>query len=506
MITLTLLLALQDWKSEILDTGIPMRDGKKLAADIFLPSKPGKYPTVLIQTPYNKKHLGKPIGSGEGDGGEVGRGAVSDTLGLLDREHYAYVVVDWRGFFASKAAMDGINKRTWRRGQDGYDCVEWIAAQSWSDGKVGTWGGSALGKIQFDTALEHPPHLVCAVPLIAALGQEYSFYYPGGVYLEAHVKTLDVLGFGVSATAFQHPRESDQIWTLAKRATYTPEKIDVPCLLITGWWDHFPDQIIRTFEDLVSKGGEAARKHSRLLVGPWDHVSIGVSKQGDRTFPGAEKASADAARAFFDFHLRGVGAGLTQKRIRYWEINGDRWLEADSWSGLARKSDSITLKGDRLQYTCDPKSPTPTLGGANLPPLPHGPTDHRALEKRKDVLVFTWDRPVRMNGTVELSFDVEIDRPSCDFIARLCDVRDGKDWHLGDAVLRIREKKAKVVLKFPATAASCSSIRVYLAGSNWPRYERNPHTGEDHWNEKTAVPVQVVLSSAPVLRVPVAAE
>ena len=100
----------------------------------------------------------------------VGRGAISDLLVLKDREHYAYLVMDWRGFYASKKAAKGVARVGSLRGRDGYDIVEWIAAQSWSNGRVGTWGGSALGKIQFQTASQKPPHLVCAVPLIAAIG------------------------------------------------------------------------------------------------------------------------------------------------------------------------------------------------------------------------------------------------------------------------------------------------------------------------------------------------
>ncbi len=498
-----------EWKAELLDVRIPMRDGKDLAADVYLPPKPGRYPAVLIQTPYNKRHLGAPIGTGRGDGGEVGRGAVSDTLGLLDREHYAYVVVDWRGFFGSKAAMEGVSREKWRRGQDGYDCVEWAAAQPWSDGKVGTWGGSALGKQQLDTALEHPPHLVCCVPLIAALGQEYSFYYPGGVLLEAHVKTLDVLGFGVSRMVLAQPREDAPVWKLAGRATYRPQEIQVPLLMITGWWDHFPDQIVRTFEDIVSRGGRQAREHSRLLIGPWDHVGVGLSKQGDRSFPGAERASAEAAKAFFDRWLRGADNGWDRApRVRWWRINEEGWGEAESWSGLRRETRAVPLGGGDRTYACDPRDPSPTLGGANLPPLKHGPTDHSALERRKDVLAFSvsLDKPERVNGAAELSFEATVDRPSCDFIARLCDVVDGKPMHLADAVRRVRPvpgERTRVRLRFPATAVTARELRVYLSCSNWPRYERNPHTGADHWDEKAALPAAVTVHGGAELSLPI---
>ncbi|MBM4094470.1 MAG: CocE/NonD family hydrolase, partial [Planctomycetes bacterium] len=315
-----------EWQSNIQDISIPLRDGKSLNADVYLPATEGNYPAVLIQTPYNKAFLRGILGEGKGRGGEVGRGAESDLAVLRDREHYAYVVVDWRGFFASKEAADGARKPI-RRGLDGYDCVEWIARQPWSNGKVGTWGGSALGRIQFETAAEKPPHLVCAVPLIAPLGQRYEDYYDGGILREAHVNTLDRLGFGVSAIVKQVPNPDALAWTLAKRATYKPESIEVPCLVITGWWDHHPASILSSWEDIRAKGGPQARQ-SKLLVGPWDHVSIGVAKQGDLSFPKAAKASGEAARAFLDYWLRGSDNGWYKAPdSRLWQIGEEQWIE-----------------------------------------------------------------------------------------------------------------------------------------------------------------------------------
>ncbi len=515
-----------DWTPEQKDLEIPMRDGKSLLADLYLPPAEGKYPAVLIQTPYNKVHMGAPITGDLKDPGDVGRGSVSDALGLLDREHYAYVVVDWRGFYASKAAMDGVDKKKWKRGQDGYDAVEWVAEQPWSDGKVGTWGGSALGKQQLDTAAEQPPHLVCCVPLIASMGQRYECYYEGGCYLEAHVKTLDFLGYGVSKMVLANPRPGTLIWRGAERLSYHPEKIQVPCLMISGWWDHYPGQVIETFEDIVAKGGPQAREHSKLLFGPWDHVGVGLAKQGDREFKGAELESARSAKAYFDFFLRGEKNDWDKTpRIRYWRINEEGWASADKWKGLERASTTLFLGADgtigpkspdeqkTLSYVCDPKDPTPTLGGANLPPLPHGPRTQNALEKRKDLLVYSTGKltsPLTLNGNATLSFQVEVDRPCCDFMARLCDVGpDGKSYLLADAAVRIRDAKAgarqDVTLTFPTTAATWPEgwdLRIYLSSSNWPRYEKNTHNGADHWEAADAEAVNVTVVHPAKLTLP----
>ncbi len=489
VLLLVVLLPQDGWQPDQKDVAIPMRDGKSLSADVYLPAKAGKYATVLIQTPYNKALLRGMMIEGKGRGGEVGRGAETDMAVIRDREHYAYVVADWRGFYASKGAADGAKKPI-KRGLDGFDCVEWIAKQPWSDGKVGTWGGSALGRIQLDTAVEHPPHLVCAAPLIAPLGQRYEDYYEGGLLLEAHVQRLDQLGFGVGAVVKRFSDPESPAWKLAARETYKPEAIDVPCLFITGWWDNYPGSIVSSFEDVVSKGGEKARTGSKLMIGPWDHVSIGVAKQADLSFPGAEKASGEAAKAFFDRWLRGVDNGWDKVApVRWWQIGDEKWLESDRWTAVKRKLELVDL-GKGGTYAYDPQNPSPTLGGANLPPDKHGPTDHTALEGRKDQLVWRVASPLRVNGAVELSFEASTDRESCDFIARLCDVRDGKPYHLADAARRVKGSKSRVTLTFPPAAVTTRELRIYLSSSNWPRYE------------KMASAVTVTVSDGATLTVP----
>ena len=116
---------------------IPMRDGKNLSADVFVPNGASTFSTILIQTPYNKNNFrnGLPLG----------------YLQNLNSSPYAWVVVDWRGFYGSSSALVSQPNR----GQDGYDVIDWIVAQTWSNGKVGSWGPSALGGVQYNTMKEN---------------------------------------------------------------------------------------------------------------------------------------------------------------------------------------------------------------------------------------------------------------------------------------------------------------------------------------------------------------
>ncbi|MBN8218382.1 MAG: CocE/NonD family hydrolase [Spirochaetes bacterium] len=501
------------WATERLDVSIPTRDGKSLQADLYLPAKAGRYPAVLIQTPYNKKSMGAPFATGNGEGPEAGRGAISDALAILDRDHYVYAIVDNRGFYKSKPAAEGVKRGTVKQGWDGFDCVEWVAAQSWCDGKVGTWGGSALGRIQFETAKERPPHLVCCVPLIAPLDQGYGQYFEEGILLEGRLQTLDKLGFDLGALVRGHRSPESPLWKIWNRATDRPDLIEVPCLLITGWWDELPGEILRSFESIVARGGERARGHSRLLIGPWDHISIGLAKQGDLAFEAAQRASATVAKAFLDYWLRGVQNGWEQtSRVRYWQLGEEKWLEAPSWDGLKRIPVNLPLDPSPKSYVCDPRHPAPTLGGANLPPLPHGPTVQSALDSRTDGLSIPVEvgHALRVNGNPTLRFRFTADRPSCDLIARLCWVRGGKPYLLSESGKRFAPIRPgeilQAVLAFPPIAVTGERFKVYLSSASSPRYERNPNTGADHWDEAAAGAVTVTVIGGMELSLPTLAE
>ncbi len=293
---------------------VPMRDGQVLAADVYLPAATGRWPVVLIQTPYDKRAFWTvfPI-------------ELSDDPLLKDPD-YAFVVTDWRGFFASTAAaVPGYD-----RGLDGYDTVEWIARQPWCDGRVGTWGASALGVIQFQTAAQQPPHLAGCVPIVAHDHDSYGLYYPGGVY--ARNKNGFVAGhFGGGDTVKAHPLE-DGLWDALAASGVQPEEIDVPMLHISGWYDHETDISLAVAAAVQARGGPNARGRQKVLIGPWSHGGIGKLQQGELGYPAAQGASSILAKEFFDFYLRGAANGYgARPAYRYFRINDDAWVDATTW-------------------------------------------------------------------------------------------------------------------------------------------------------------------------------
>jgi predicted acyl esterase len=509
----------EPWVRQRTGVEIPMRDGQVLIADVYLPAAPGHYPTVLVQTPYSRKRLGAALPED------------NTRERLFDRDHYAVVVLDWRGFYDSKAAR----KRNTRGqlGTDGFDAVEWIARQPWSDGKIGTWGPSALGRVQFATALEQPPHLVCCVPLVAPNGYAYEDYYENGVLREADVQMLDRLGFNLGAIVRPASKSSALIYT-APALQPRPERFNVPMLMITGWYDHGLTRQIATFETLRTRSGEATRTNTKLLIGPWHHMAVGKARQGALEYPGAAGERDRMSQRFLDYWLRGLKENGWDEIavVRWWQMGEERWITAPSLAAVKTSPATFFLgadgtlsrdsaAGSRLevrQFVSDPSKPVPTIGGANLGAdsgegLLAGPQDQAEVERRGDVLVYSTaplTEPLRAFGRLTVKLAFAIDQKDASLAVRVCDVdRTGRSMLVCDSIARARYrdgtdeaapvepgKTYTVSLALPPiglTLVPGHRLRISIAGSNAPRFEINPHTGADHFDAGAAVPVRCTL-------------
>ena len=137
------------------DVMVPMRDGVRLATDIVRPKRPGQYPVVLARTPYQKR--------------------LRPNVGLI-RQGYALAVQDVRGRYGSEGEFTPFLNDP----HDGYDTVEWLAKQSWCDGKVGMQGGSYVGFTQLAAALTRPPHLRCIAPSVPPADFDNGTLFLGG--------------------------------------------------------------------------------------------------------------------------------------------------------------------------------------------------------------------------------------------------------------------------------------------------------------------------------------
>jgi uncharacterized protein len=431
---------------------IPMRDGLMLAADVYLPAGAGPeapVAAVVLGTPYDK------------------RAAMHATEALLYQAHgYAFVAYDSRG----RGKSEGLWRAFAQDGEDGYDVVEWVAAQPWCDGQVGTTGLSYSGWNQWATAREHPPHLRAMISSAAAGRWQQEIPYTFGVfqlYFAQWVyrtrrriiatgevdwsRTLRMLpvrrlmeSLGTEGPTWADMRDHDTLdafWRSLRLDDHYPD-IDLPVLHVNGWYD---------LEDLL--GGYAhyegmaasspARARQRLIVGPWPHVGTRwpARQYGGLDFGPEAALDMDAIHLrFFDHHLKGVDNGLEgEAPVRLFETGTNVWRDLDALPETRQESLYLHAEGERgalsaaapdaeepaRAYRYDPEDPVSTpLDFARLS-QDEAPFDQAYVERRADCLVYTSDplaAPVTLAGWPHLELYASTDGDDTDWHVRLTDV------------------------------------------------------------------------------------
>jgi predicted acyl esterase len=488
---------------------VPMRDGVELATDVYLPPDAARpLPAILLRTPY-------------------GKGSAAGLARTLLPRGYAFVVQDMRGRFDSQGEDSAFRTDGTGALRDGFDAVEWVAAQGWCDGNVGMTGSSAGGVAQYLAAASAPPHLRCGAPSVAAPSLYHFGAYQGGVFRKSLVEDwLERNEFRPENLAQVRAHASyDDHWKpmdmLARAAD-----VKIPMIHRTGWYDCFSGGTIEAYLALQEHGGEDARGHQILIVSTRAH---GEAAGGALRFPEeSREAPFPHEHAFFEQYLKGEDRGVEKTpRVHYYVMGavgedrapGNLWRSAPVWPPEARRAPfffhaDATLGetpppgGGSLSYRYDPRDPVRTLGGANLN-LPSGPLDQRPVEGRADVLLFTTpplQSPLEVTGPVRAVLFVSSDCPDTDFTVKLTDVYpDGRSILLCDGIRRARFRESlsraefmkpgevyRVEVDLWSTSIVFNRghrIRVAVSSSNFPRFSRNPNTGtpNDFESEKTRV-------------------
>lgn len=475
-------------ENNLADVRIPMRDGTELSMDIYLPDGAGPFPTVLLRTPYEKSKatfkrykLGRYVSNGYAVALQATRGQ-----GLSGG--------DFEFFFAE--------------GADGYDTIEWIASQIWSNGKVAMDGGSYLGTVQWLAALNRPPHLECIMPH-ASWGRIFNeFPYVGGAFalqsalpwiaprypdtstpnnqkavaeILTHrpLLTMDKVYSGRELPLYRDMLTHSTLDDYWKPLNVTPEDfetLDIPALTITGWFDGDQSGALFYWSGMRAKSTAADLQY--LIIGPWKHAETylnGGFQVGEIELSSRSVLDIQSIRLhFLNWCLKGETRTFRMPRALVYLTGVDRWLELDNYPASATKTHSLFLSsagnantsgGDgRLtprppsrntpdRYTYDPQEPVPTLAGA---------TDHSVVEERQDVLVYTGPilkAPLAVLGSPVVELYASSDARDTDFTAKLLDVRpDGRaikiNWTLGAIRARYRngyERRELLIPNEPTT-------------------------------------------------------
>ena len=509
----------------------PMRDGTLLAMDLIRPNAPGAYPVVLLRTPYDKtREHDKPF------------------LRSLAERGYIVALQDTRGRFNSDGSFFPYQDDR----VDGYDTVEWVAKQDWCDGNVGMAGGSYIGQTQWFAAADTPPHLRAIVPIVSppdAFSNEPvcngCFLLPMGEWAvwmgrrswqmpspydlfnapQPYFDTLPAADMltkaGFESTWWnewmQHPN-LDAFW---RASSYQDawQKITVPALNITGWWDmNFPGAPTN-FTGMRRHGGsEAIRQSQQLIIGPWPHwVNKTRSLNGVDFGDNAIVNLDDYMIRFYDRWLKGVKNGLeTDPRVQVFVIGANEWWAADDWPLPQTEITSYyfhsrgranSLKGDG-GLSRDQPGDEPADGFDYNPANPigmfwnlrDGPVDDRIQSIRDDMLCYTTESlvaPLDVVGPVSCVLHGSSSALDTDWHVRLVDVYpDGSARFLCHGMLRARFRESferprlmepNVVYRFEFVMDACGvrflpghRIRVEVMSSWFPEYDRNTNSGADN--------------------------
>ena len=476
---------------------VAMRDGVKLATDLYLPqgAETEKFPVILIRTPYKKE-------MGEMDANFYGR------------RGYAVAIQDCRGRFASEGRWVPF----FNEARDGYDAVEWLAAQPWSTGKVGMVGGSYVGWVQLWAAVEKPPHLVTIIPNVAPpdpfynIPYEYgSFFIFGSIWwaeiLESNatgdlsgkamgrigerryekiLKRLPVVELDKEIFGRINPywrqwienNHDNDFWAAANFMDKLTG-LDLPVFLQSGWFDG---------DGIGSKLNYARLKQSKnpyqkLILGPWGHTDQASPRYGDHEF--GKQAAPDLKMMYlkwFDHWLKGTDNKiLAEPLVRIFVMFSNQWLSGDTYPlpqtrfsklFLGSRQGANTSRGDGLlawetlpdgkdfdTYVYDPGDPTPhpewdfksdaEIKNDKKQALDLEAEKKRAAgfhntvtDRRNDILVYQTpplETPVTIAGPVSAVIHAASSARDTDWFVTLMDVDEqGKIFPLVHGTLRAR--------------------------------------------------------------------
>ena len=516
---------------------VPMRDGVRLATDVYLPggdASPG--PVVLTRLPYDK------------NGSYTFMPLVAEEF---MRHGYRMVVQDVRGKFRS----EGETLLFVNEAEDGYDTIDWIVRQPWSNGIVGMWGDSYYGFTQWAAVSAGHPALRAIVPRVTGtrlgdLAQEI----PGTSTreIEAGVHRMypltmfhdhDILHWDMDWTSLPYHDTVERFFAAVGRrsASYDlwyphPVRLRrfrngspfrapaVPVLMTVGLWDNCAPWQWDDHEEISRHPHWALGEY--LLIEAIDHENNSFFEQPWRD-PAAASPTVDDHRAmlprylgpaveFFDVFLRGQGTPAQIPKVR-WQLAGGEpgFYAGQSWpppgtatltlcpGGAAAAADTVpggTLNPDdgaaeTATWCHDPAKPVPSPMPDAFAFLAYYP-DERDAANRPDVLVFTAPpagEPLDLTGPARLTARVRSDGREMDLFARLLDVApDGAAHLIARGQLTILadgyDEEAELSLgQVSYRLHAGHALRLTLASSDAPEFVPYWGTGENRWSQSSIV-------------------
>jgi putative CocE/NonD family hydrolase len=512
------------------DLPVKMDDGTVLLAERWVAaaavSRP--QPTVLVRSPYGRRQIVGLL---------FGR--------LLAERGFQVVLQSVRGTFGSGGTFAPFDERA-----DGAATLRWLRSQPWHEGRVATFGPSYLGLVQWALAADQPDDLAAMAIQVSASEFHSQTYAGGSISLETIASWMAIvavqerrlaplwinralrslgglfgdhalIGLDEVATgapvawlreSFEQPGRDGDYWARRDFSAAVPQ-VSAPVSFVGGWHDILLPWMLDDVRALQDAGREP-----RVTIGPWTHTSPELAAVGHReaiAFLRAELLGDDrllrARGGTLPVQLRLTGEGAVRREFPSWPPPG---AETRRWflrSGGALSADPPAEAEGAERYRYDPADPTPSFGGPVLMSR-EAVLDNVPLEARADVLTFTTEpleATLEAIGRPLVEVWARCAAPSFDVFARICDVDSaGVSLNVCDALASVRPDRderaqdGSVLVRFELWPlghrfAPRHRIRLQISSGAYPRYARNPGTGED---PATAAPSSMRAVEIEILR------
>ena len=565
---------------------VPMRDGVRLATDIYRPKNAsGKVPVIWVRTPYNFNFW------------DVRNGVPADLQTALTavKHGYAFVFQNERGQFFSEGNWDILGApRT-----DGYDAIAWLSSQPWANGKVGTTGCSSTAEYQMGVAaMGHPSYAAMNVQGFGAgVGRVAPYFEQGNWYRGGAFQMLFASWLYGQQNQMRpmFPRDASQedliraskafdlaeqaptvdwskaLWHLPLqdilKAVDTPRGIfanampvdtggrmiqrtpndpawykgglyhddmplNVPGLWFMSWYDISVGPNLALYNHVRKTAKAEIADEQWAIIAPVAHCGYMQATEdtivGERSMGDARLDYQEIEYGFFDRFLKADRSPRLDAllKVSYFTMGINKWQTSDDWppSGaqamtlyLSSEGHANSLAGDGALVTSppgtdrpdtfmyDPMNPVRSYGGKEWP---LGAFDHREMEARNDVLVFTsvpFKEGIEVSGPIEPTLCVSSDAKDTDFTVKVLDVYpDGRAYNLDESIQRLRYRdgydkplvrmEAGKVYKVTLQPLNTSNyfavnhrLRLEISSSNFPRFDRNLNTGGNNYDEEKGI-------------------